>query len=175
LQVLPKVNIQTHPRLYIVNTLSKNTFDIIEVINLLSPVVLLKEVDNLIKNKSEKYFFLNEYYMHKDHKQIFWNIVYYFKVLQLPLFVMTAVRNEAKLNHIIDELVFIREMSKNKNGKLTARFSATSESQKSLNNNNFDTSSKKSYVVIDNASSVLSTPTKGNFVNKDWENVYIKM
>jgi len=108
LQVLPKVNIQTHPRLYIVNTLSKNTFDIIEVINLLSPVVLLKEVDNLIKNKSEKYFFLNEYYMHKDHKQIFWNIVYYFKVLQLPLFVMTAVRNEAKLNHIIDELVFIR-------------------------------------------------------------------
>ena len=88
---------------------------------------------------------------------------------------MTAVRNEAKLNHIIDELVFIREMSKNKNGKMPARFSATSESQKSLNNNNFDTGSKKSYVVIDNASSVLSTPTKGNFVNKDWENIYIKM
>jgi hypothetical protein len=174
-----------------VSSINKNSIEIIEVINLLSPVVLLKEVDNLIKNQGEKYFFLSDYYLHKDHKHIFWNMVYYFKLLQLPLFVMTGIRNEAKLSLILDELTFIRETSKSKGLSKFAsvRFSATSESQKSSNtnnqsqpqinnnNNNIETGSKKSYVVIDNSSSVKSTPTHKviPFQNKDWEYIYFKM
>lgn len=168
--------------------MNQNTLDIIETVNLLSPVVLLKEVDNIIKNKGEKYFFMPEYYMHKEHKHIFWNIVYYFKMLQLPLFVMTALRNDVYLNPILEELIFIREMSKDKKiSSSPLKHYATNEIKHSLNleslknygtnpnnNNNYDTSSKKSYVVVDNAS-ILSTPTRKVNNNKEWENIYNKM
>jgi hypothetical protein len=66
--------------------------------------VLLKEVENLIKNQGEKYFFITEWYKHKDHKQIFWNIVYYFSVLGLPTVVLTYVSDELIMRYIIEEL-----------------------------------------------------------------------
>ena len=70
----------------------------------MSPIVLLKEVDNLIKNLGEKYFFISEWYKHKDHKQIFWNIVYYFNVLGLPTHVLTFISDELLIREVISEL-----------------------------------------------------------------------
>ena len=78
--------------------------DIRETVNLLSPVVLLKEVENLTRNLGEKYFFISEWYKHKDHKQIFWNIVYYFNVLGLPTYVLTYINDELIMRDIMDNL-----------------------------------------------------------------------
>lgn len=80
-----------------------------ETVNLLSPVVLLKEVDNVIKNKGEKYFFITEWFKHKEHKQIFWNIVYYFNVLKLPSFVLTYIKNDIVLIDILEDLEKLRQ------------------------------------------------------------------
>ena len=173
-------------RLYIVYTNKPNSVEIIETIPLLSPIVLLKEVDNIIKNHNEKYFFSEAYYTHKEHKNIFWNIIYYFKLLQLPLFVLTAVRNDSRLNHILDELTFIREMSITKSNKITlkhygtyneAKFSSLLELQKNYSSNpiNNEFLSKNGNLVNDHVSLSSSPINKINSSSKDWENIYNKM
>jgi hypothetical protein len=73
--------------------------------------VLLKEVENLIKNQGEKYFFITEWYKHKDHKQIFWNIVYFFNVLGLPTLVLTYVSDELIIRDILEDLQKQRRLS----------------------------------------------------------------
>ena len=102
---------------------------------------------------------------------------------------MTALRSEKYLNPILDELTFIREMSKAKINKLQIKQSGTIENKHSpqidslknyvntpINNNNFDINSKKSYVVIDNSSIISTNYHKQNgFSNKEWENIYFKM
>ena len=50
-------------RIYIIYDNNQKSLDIMETVGMLSPVVLLKEVDNLIKNKGEKYFFISEWYL----------------------------------------------------------------------------------------------------------------
>jgi len=92
------------PKIYIIYENNAKSLDIVETVNLLSPVVLLKEVDNLIKNQGEKYFFISEWYKHKEHKQIFWNVVYYFNVLKLPTFVLTYIKNDFLMSDILEEL-----------------------------------------------------------------------
>lgn len=64
----------------------------------------MKEVDNLIRNHGEKYFFISEWYKHKDHKQIFWNIVYYFNVFHLPTLVLTFISDELLIREILNEM-----------------------------------------------------------------------
>jgi hypothetical protein len=49
-------------------------------IQLLSPVVLYKEYINLVEHKKESFL--------KDHKTVFWNIILYFKILKLPVFML---------------------------------------------------------------------------------------
>jgi hypothetical protein len=95
--------VKVYPRLYMINT-KHQTLDNIEWVNLISPAVLLKEVDNLIRNNGDKYFYTSEYFRHKDHKQIFWNIVFYFQLLKLPRFVLYILRDEAKITKLIDHL-----------------------------------------------------------------------
>jgi hypothetical protein len=112
-----------YPKLYIVykenkindikesnisNNSSKSCIENIDCVNLLSPVVLLKEVDNLIKNHGEKYFFTSDYYRHKNHRQIFWNLAFYFEVLGLPNFVLYIQKDEEELNHMMENLEMIR-------------------------------------------------------------------
>ena len=164
-QVLSEVNFSFKCRLYIINSLNKTTIEIIETMNLLSPVVLLKEVDNLIKNRGEKYFF-SPFYIHKEQKHIFWNIVYYFKILQLPLYVMTPLRNDSFINPILVELTNIRDSSKVKKPVVKSFGTVFFENQGiSVLNKNYD-----------NNSSVISTPIhKANISNKEWENIYFKM
>lgn len=105
--------------------------DITETVNLLSPIVLLKEVDNLIKNKGEKYFFISEWYKHKDHKQIFWNIVYYFTVLRLPTFVLTYLKEDYLIDEILEDLEKYRNLI-NSNKKNTSSFVGLSNSNNIL-------------------------------------------
>ena len=133
-------------RIYIIYDNNQKSLDIMETVGMLSPVVLLKEVDNLIKNKGEKYFFISEWYKHREHKQIFWNIVYYFNVLKLPTFVLTYIKNEIVINGILDELDILRQSANSKkvisSNTLKSNFSNTVGSNGTSRKGSF-TSSKK--------------------------------
>ena len=85
-----------------------------ETVNLLSPVVLLKEVDQLIKNQGERYFFTSDWYKHKQHKQIFWNIVYYFNLFHLPTFILTFLKDESLIIENLEDMEKYRQMTLSK-------------------------------------------------------------
>lgn len=82
------------PKLYFVNEDQLNLDT--ETANFLSPLVLVKEVDNIIKNHGEKYFYQEDLYKDKYHRHIFWNIAFYFQVFDLPLCVMYVQNNEER-------------------------------------------------------------------------------
>jgi hypothetical protein len=103
--------VKVYPRLYMINT-KNESLDNIEWVNFISPAVLLKEVDNLIRNNGDKYFYTSEYFRHKDHKQIFWNMVFYFQLLNLPRFVMYILRDESKIKNLIEHLDHLEEIYK---------------------------------------------------------------
>ncbi len=55
-------------------------------IQMLSPLTLYKEYINISEQKGEK-IILRESFM-KEHKTIFWNLILYFKIMKLPLFIL---------------------------------------------------------------------------------------
>lgn len=55
-------------------------------ITLLSPVTLYKEYINIVEQKGEQ-IVLKENFL-REHKFVFWNIVLYFKIMKLPLFML---------------------------------------------------------------------------------------
>lgn len=55
-------------------------------VQLLSPVTLYKEYINIVEQKGEQ-IALKEGFM-REHRTVFWNIVLYFKILRLPLFML---------------------------------------------------------------------------------------
>lgn len=151
-----------YPKLYILYDNQVN-LEVVDSVNFLSPVVLLKEVDNLIKNNSDKYFFLSDYYKHKDHRQIFWNIAFYFQILNLPLFVLYVQRNENKIALTIDQLDLIRYSMTNKKGIMS------NNSSRSNTLTSHDYISRKQSSASNDVSSVFSNPTikSSNLVSYD--------
>lgn len=55
-------------------------------ITMLSPIVLYKEYINIIEQKGGQQI-LKESFL-RDHKAVFWNLILYFKIMKLPLFMM---------------------------------------------------------------------------------------
>lgn len=55
-------------------------------IQMLSPVTLYKEYVNMIEHKGDQTV-LKENFL-KEHSTLFWNIVLYFKILKLPIFII---------------------------------------------------------------------------------------
>jgi hypothetical protein len=102
-----------YPKLYILFD-TQMSVEITDTVNLLSPTVLLKETENLIKNNGERYFLLTDYYQQKEHRQIFWNIVFYFQLLNLPTSVLYIQKNEVKLSNMIERLELMRHSSSKK-------------------------------------------------------------
>jgi hypothetical protein len=94
--------VKMFPRIYFIN--NNIGLDQINSVNFLSPLVLTKEVDNLIKNYGEKHFFISDYFKHNEHKHIFWNLVFYFGILGLPSFVLFILRKEEKIDLLIESL-----------------------------------------------------------------------
>jgi len=131
----------------------------IDSVKLLSPVVLLKEVDNLIKNHGEKYFFSSDYYIHKDHRQIFWNIAYYFEILNLPTFPLYIQKDEDELNILIEQLEAIRTTVSN---KYTLGSSNNLNSLRNSSNTPCEINSRKQSTASNDASSVYSGTYKSN-------------
>jgi hypothetical protein len=55
-------------------------------IKLLPPVTLYKEFFNIITKNSDAILMSDNFI--SEHKQVFWNIIFYFKVLNLPVFML---------------------------------------------------------------------------------------
>jgi hypothetical protein len=81
-------------------------------VNFLSPLVLVKEIDNIIKNHSEVYFFLESFYQDNYQRHIFWNLVFYFKLFNLPTFVLYIDNKDEQFVKIKKEIFDIEEEKK---------------------------------------------------------------
>ena len=81
-------------------------------VNFLSPLVLVKEIDNIIKNHSEVYFFLESFYQDNYQRHIFWNLVFYFKLFNLPTFVLYIDNKDEQYVKIKKEIFDIEEEKK---------------------------------------------------------------
>lgn len=92
-----------NPKLYIIFENQIN-MDNVQIINLISPLKLLNDIDNIIKNNGEKYFFISDYHNHPQNKEIFWNILFYFQLLNLPTIVMTLQPDFIKLRTKVEEM-----------------------------------------------------------------------
>lgn len=57
-----------------------------QVISLLPPITLYKEFINILTKKGDG-ILMNESFI-SDHKIVFWNIILYFKILKLPIFML---------------------------------------------------------------------------------------
>lgn len=91
------------PKLYIVFE-NQTNLENVEITNLISPVKLTSEIDKIIKEKGDKYFFISEYHNDEEHRQIFWNILFYFQLFNLPTVVLTLQHDITKLRAYVDEM-----------------------------------------------------------------------
>lgn len=55
-------------------------------VTLLSPITLYKEYINLVEHKGEQ-IVLRETFL-KEHKTVFWNVILFFKMMKLPIFML---------------------------------------------------------------------------------------
>lgn len=75
------------PHLYILHILQKSPKSI-ESIKLLYINHLIKEIENVLRLKGELNFIPNLSGKYKENKEIFWNMVFYFRYFGLPTFVL---------------------------------------------------------------------------------------
>lgn len=92
------------PYLYIVFE-DETKLENVEVIKMLSPTRLMKEIDEIIKQEGEKYFFLSDYYLQENGKEIFWNILFYFEIFGLPNIVMILHQDSQKLRIAVEDMM----------------------------------------------------------------------
>jgi len=138
-----------HPKLYIIFE-NQTNLDNIETSNLISPVKLINEIDNIIKNHGDKYFFLNDYHNKPQHREIFWNILFYFQLLNLPTIVMALQQDIIKLRSAIEEMKNNMETIKKQS---SFNISQSQQSYKTLK-----TITDTNSVESDNDSSDYTTP-----------------
>ena len=96
------------PKIYFLKKTQQNLE--VQSVNFLSPLVLVKEIENIIKNHSEEYFFLESFYNYQRH--IFWNLVFYFKLFNLPTFVLYIDNKDEQYIKIKKEIFDIEEDKK---------------------------------------------------------------
>jgi hypothetical protein len=93
-----------NPLLYILFE-DETKLENVEVIKLLSPMRLISEIDEIIKNEGEKCFFLTDYYLRPKGKIIFYNILFYFEIFGLPNIVMILHQDSQALRNEVDDLM----------------------------------------------------------------------
>jgi hypothetical protein len=88
-------------------------------INLYNPMLLTKKIDEIIKNYGELYF-----YKENDWSELYWNIIFYFQLFDLPtcvLYVQNNISKFEKLKNILKENIkrkFQKEKKSQKKGGL---------------------------------------------------------
>ena len=164
------------PKLYFLHEEQKTLTT--EHANFMSPIVLVKEVDNIIKNQGEKYFYKETFHNDKYYRHIFWNLVFYFQVFDLPTCVL-YVENDAKKFEEI-KISFMESRSRreipkrNSSNRLTRKGDDISQQHLSVN----DAVSKKYSSNSNDVASVSGRSGLDNLskVEKDlWDGIRERM
>ena len=111
-----------------------------EIMTVLSPIILKKEIINLIMNKSVDIFFKPEFYL--LHRVIFWNLVYYFKIIKLPIFMLELQYSKEKEGLFIQKLTLPRNYLNYEQFKLNQEIQEKSISNEKLFSNTPESLSK---------------------------------
>jgi len=69
---------------------------------MLNPLIIKKELDNLIEAKGENLQFLDRFEL--DHKHIYWNIYLYSSIIKVPTFFLESHLNSEQIEDHIKEL-----------------------------------------------------------------------
>ena len=175
---------QIYPNLYILHKTQAKA-DSIDLVKFISPLILIKELENIFRNYNEIYLFESEYYIHKDHRHIFWNMVFYFNMMGLPLFVLDKNRIDnnninifATINSELqntEDIIFDKKSyssssnnnSYNNNKLKFFTFNGKQNDLESLRNISFDGNGN-----IDDVNDSLNNSTISyNSTLKDWEQI----
>ena len=71
-------------------------------VTLLSPITLYKEYINIVEQKGEQIVLKDSFL--KEHKYVFWNIILYFKIMKLPIFMMDLDYSKLKVNANVSQI-----------------------------------------------------------------------
>ena len=85
------------PKIYFFTDDQDNLF--IQEKNFFSPKILIKEIDEFIKNKGEIGFYQND-----EWTDIYWNLIFYFQLFDLPNFVLYVQNNMDKFEVLKNQL-----------------------------------------------------------------------
>ena len=155
--------------------LSKNDKKIsIQQFQLLKPNRLLNEVDEIMKDNGEYFFYLKNFYDNQKAILVYINIIFYFKLFDLPLFVLCIERDKIKFKENI-----LKEIQENINRKNILKEKRPKSPDKKKNNNNSQDKSL-SYVssTTEDNSTVISSKSnsstgKGQMEYELWKEVYL--
>ena len=85
------------PKIFFIES-NQNNLDLKEI-NFLSPMQLVNRIDNIIKEKGEISF-----YKENDWNEVYWNIIFYFELFDLPTCVLYVQNNMDKFEKLKNEL-----------------------------------------------------------------------
>ena len=146
----------------------------IQQFQLLKPNRLINEVDEMIKDNGEYFFYLKNFSDNQKAILVYINIIFYFKLFDLPLFVLCIERDQTKFKENI-----LKEIQENINRKNILKEKKSKSPDKKKNNN---TSQDKSLSDITNTtednSTVISSKSNSS-VGKNqmeyelWKEVYL--
>ena len=157
------------PKLYFVNEDQENLES--ETATFLSPLVLVKEVDNLIKNHKEFYFYQEAFYKDKYQRSIFWSLIFYFQLIDLPLCVLYLEKREEKLQELY---LFLQDSADRRLIKRKPTKLKNVPSAEKLSNLQNDNISKK-HSSTSNDLGTLSIKSGQNNLNKYEEELWNKI
>ena len=154
--------------IYYLNKNSKNIK--LQQFQLLKPFKLIDEVDNMIKNFGEYFCYLDNIFDNQRMVLIYLNIIFYFKLFDLPLFVLCIERDKTKFKeNIIKEIEDNTIRLKEKKSKL-ANKSRDNSPDKSLSGLGIETEDNSTTISGKSNSSV----GKSFIENELWKDIYLK-
>ena len=89
-EFVPKITLYSEHKTDFINGRDGTT------VNMLPPVTLYKELLNIFEHEGDEV--ITSESLLKSHKIIFWNLVVYFKVMKLPVFLLNLDFSEKHLN-----------------------------------------------------------------------------
>jgi hypothetical protein len=165
------------PKIYYLERNQNN--NIPKEINVLSPMNLIKEIDNIFSKKGEISFY-NE--TNEINDNIYLNIIFYFKLFDLPLCVLYVQNNMDKFEKIKDKLkrnLERKKIIKKKHNKDEIFISTFSQKDLNIkintklgnnnNNNNNKNDDKKIKVIKEEFNNILEEE------KNIWKNIQLKM
>lgn len=85
-------------------------------VQLLSPVTLYKEYVNIVEQKGEQ-IVLKEAFL-KNHTRVFWNIILYFKIMKLPIFMLDLDYSQLRIKSQVSMIKRYLPLEKSRGGNI---------------------------------------------------------